>query len=80
MKLNRKRSLAVGALIVAVTVLSGCVGFGSGGGGGGEAGSKELTFTTWAGDSEAVAFKALIKQFEAENDGVTVKLNVVPYA
>ena len=81
MKLNRRRSLAMGAAIVVVsTVLSGCTGFGGGGGGGGEAGSNELTFTTWAGDSEAVAFKALIKQFEADNDGVTVKLNVVPYA
>ena len=78
---NRKRSLAVAAGIVAVsTAVSGCAGFGAGGGGGGEAGSNELTFTTWAGDSEAVAFEALIKQFEAENDGVTVKLNRVPYA
>ena len=81
MSFNRKRSLAVGAGIAAASiVLSGCAGFAGGGGGGGEAGSKELTFTTWAGDSEAVAFKALIKQFEAENAGVTVKLNIVPYA
>ena len=81
MNLSKKRSLAVAAGIVAVsTALAGCAGFGGGGGGGGAAGSNELTFTTWAGDSEAIAFKALIKQFEAENDGVKVKLNVVPYA
>ncbi|MEX2441655.1 MAG: extracellular solute-binding protein, partial [Pontimonas sp.] len=78
---TKKRVVTFGAAVVAGSlVLSGCAGFGAGGGGGGEEGTGVLTFTTWASDSEAVAFQALIEQFENENDGVTVELNVVPYS
>ncbi|WP_426517398.1 ABC transporter substrate-binding protein [Diaminobutyricibacter sp. McL0618] len=82
MKFSKKRLLAAAAGAVTVgVVLTGCTGFGGGGSsGGGDAGSGTLTFTTWAGDSEATAFKSLVKQFESEHKGTTVKLNIVPYA
>src|SRR6218665_1078859 len=65
------------ALAPALT-LSGCSGFGGGSGsGGGDSGS--LTFTTWASKSEETSFTELVKKFESEHKGVTVKLNVVPY-
>ncbi|GLI26482.1 hypothetical protein ARHIZOSPH14_07240 [Agromyces rhizosphaerae] len=41
--------------------------------------SGSITFTTWASESEETAFGELIDQFEAEHEGATVNLNVVPY-
>lgn len=77
-KLSKKLLSATG-LILASTMLAGCAGFGGGGGGGDEASDQSLTFTTWASETEEAAFKELIKKFEAEHEGATVKLNVVPY-
>ena len=67
--------LAAGAL-----ALSGCAGFGGGGDGddSGELGARSPS-PRGASESEETSFKALIKQFEGEHDGVKVKLNVVPY-
>lgn len=42
-------------------------------------GSDELTFTTWASDSELAGFKQAVAAFEKANSGTTVKLNAVPY-
>ncbi|KQO96998.1 ABC transporter substrate-binding protein [Leifsonia sp. Leaf264] len=79
MKLSKKRVIGTAGIIMASTiVLAGCSGFG-GGSGGGDSASGDITFTTWASESEEGAFKDLIKKFEAEHDGAKVKLNVVPY-
>ena len=78
MKFSRKRAAAlVGAIAVSALALTGCSGFG--GGSGGDSASGDLTFTTWASKSEEAAFKKLVKKFESEHKGATVKLNVVPY-
>lgn len=81
MKLSKKRMLGGAALLsTGALLLAGCAGFGGGGSNGGDSGgSKNLTFTTWGSESEETQFKALIKEFEGQHDGVTVKLNVVPY-
>ena len=82
MKINHKRVVAAAAVVtVGALALSGCTGFGGGGGGGGGGGSssQSLTFTTWGSEAEEMQFKKLIKQFESENDGASIKLNVVPY-
>lgn len=81
MKINHKRVVAAAAVVtVGALALSGCTGFGGGGGGGGGGSSSQsLTFTTWGSEAEEMQFKKLIKQFESENDGASIKLNVVPY-
>ena len=80
MKLSRKRVVSGAAVLAAgALALSGCAGFGGGGGGGAESDSQSLTFTTWGSEAEETQFKALVKEFEEQNDGVKVKLNVVPY-
>lgn len=81
--INNKRVVGGAALLsVGAIVLAGCAGFGGGssnGDGNGDGESGSITFTTWASESEEAAFKDLIAQFEAEHDGATVNLNVVPY-
>lgn len=86
MKLSKTRALGgVAVLSAGALVLAGCAGFGGGGGNddGGDTGSGdltgEITFTTWASESEQAAFEELIAQFEDEHEGATVALNVVPY-
>lgn len=77
---SKKRMLGGAAVLSAgALLLAGCAGFGGGGSNGGDSGSKTLTFTTWGSESEETQFKALVKEFEADHEGVTVKLNVVPY-
>lgn len=66
-----------GMATAGMMMLSGCAGFG--GGGGGEGDDQSLTFTTWGSEAEEDSFKELIQQFEAENEGADIKLNVVPY-
>lgn len=39
-----------------------------------------ITFTTWAGAAEEVAFKKLVSQFESLHPTIKVNLAVVPYA
>ncbi|QKJ18266.1 ABC transporter substrate-binding protein [Microbacterium hominis] len=76
MKLSKKRMFGGAAVLsTGALVLAGCAGFGGGGG----TDSQSLTFTTWGSEAEEIQFAALIDQFEAENDGVTIDLNVVPY-
>lgn len=81
MKLSNKRVLGgTAALAAGAVVLSGCAGFGGGGDGSSEGDlTGTITFTTWASESEQAAFEELIDQFEAEHEGATVELNVVPY-
>lgn len=73
----RRRLLPFAALAATTIALTGCSGFGGGGGSSDDADS--ITFTTWASESEQAAFESLISDFEAENDGASVELNVVPY-
>lgn len=73
----RRRLLPLAALAATTIALTGCSGFGGGGGSSDDADS--ITFTTWASESEQAAFESLISDFEAENDGASVELNVVPY-
>lgn len=73
----RRRLLPLAALAATTIALTGCSGFGGGGGTSDDADS--ITFTTWASESEQAAFESLISDFEAENGGASVELNVVPY-
>jgi multiple sugar transport system substrate-binding protein len=79
--MNRRgsRLLGVTGMIAVGGLLTGCAGFGGGGGGGGEAGDETLTFTTWASESEEIAFTQLAEDFEASHEGASIELNVVPY-
>lgn len=84
MDTSKKRMLGgLAAVSVAALTLTGCAGFGGGGGGDdsgdGDALTGTLTFTTWASESEQAAFESLIEKFEADHDGATIELNVVPY-
>ncbi len=75
---SRRRLFGAASVLAAGSLLAGCAGFGGGGdNSGGE--NQTLTFTTWASESEQAAFEQLVAQFEDENEGVTVELNVVPY-
>ncbi|BDZ54465.1 ABC transporter substrate-binding protein [Agromyces marinus] len=76
MKLIKRTLGIVGVVTAGTLVLSGCAGFG---GGGSEGDEQSLTFTTWGSEAEEVSFQELIDQFEAENEGAEIKLNVVPY-
>ncbi|WP_439592989.1 ABC transporter substrate-binding protein [Microbacterium sp.] len=80
MKLSNKRVVGGAAMLAAgALALTGCAGFGGGGGGDSDGDSQSLTFTTWGSEAEEIQFTELIKQFEADHDGVTIDLNVVPY-
>lgn len=82
MNIISKRVIGGVALLTAgALTLSGCAGFGGGGGGGGEGeeASQSLTFTTWGSEAEENQFKALIAEFQNQNEGAEIKLNVVPY-
>ncbi|WP_258063368.1 MULTISPECIES: sugar ABC transporter substrate-binding protein [unclassified Rathayibacter] len=73
----RRRFIPLAAVLASTAALTGCSGFG--GGGGGSADADSITFTTWASESEQAAFESLITDFEAEHEGASVELNVVPY-
>ena len=73
----RRRLLPLAALAASTLALTACSGFG--GGGGSSADGDSITFTTWASESEQAAFESLITDFEAEHEGASVELNVVPY-
>ena len=45
-----------------------------------EAGSDELTFTTWGTEAEIGGFERAIAAFQDATPGASVRLNVVPYA
>ena len=60
----------------ATTALSSCAGFSAPSS---SSGSNELTFTTWASETEEAGFQAAVTAFQEANSGVTVNLNVVPY-
>ncbi|MDO5736617.1 MAG: sugar ABC transporter substrate-binding protein [Propionibacteriaceae bacterium] len=80
MRPTRRDLFSLAALAAAPAALSGC-GFtkqapapqDSAGG------AQNLTFTTWGTDNELAALRKTIERFEAANDGMTVKLNAVPY-
>ncbi|KAB1655399.1 sugar ABC transporter substrate-binding protein [Pseudoclavibacter chungangensis] len=73
MKPRKSASLAVGT--VALLALAGCA---SGGGAGGD-GSGDITLRLWD-EQVATAYEASIDAFEAANPGVTVTIDVVPWA
>jgi multiple sugar transport system substrate-binding protein len=80
MTLSRRGFLAGVTGVAASTWLTGCGG-GFGKSSGGSSSSKDtVSFTTWASDAEASAFKKLKAKFQAANKGVTVDLKIVPYA
>lgn len=80
MKIRSKVLGAAAAMAVTTVALSGCAGFGGGGSDAGSGLKGTITFTTWASPAEQKSFQSLIKTFESEHKGATVKLNVVPYA
>ncbi|MGT2425193.1 ABC transporter substrate-binding protein [Amnibacterium kyonggiense] len=81
MPVTRRTLLAGAGAASLTTLLASCAGFtGQPSGGGSSKGSRTLTFTTWASDTEKAAYKKLIAAFEKANKGVTVKANFVPYA
>jgi len=67
---------ALGAGAVGAGALTGCSSSSGGGGGSGEDGA--LTFTLWGGDEELAAFQAVADAFQ-QQEGVTVRLNQLPY-
>ncbi|OMH32984.1 sugar ABC transporter substrate-binding protein [Tersicoccus sp. Bi-70] len=84
----RRIAATVSITVAASLSLAGCAGFGGGGGGndagGGGASSGgtptgNITFTTWASKAEQTSFESLVKKFQGEHPGTTIKLNVVPY-
>ncbi|WP_207454802.1 ABC transporter substrate-binding protein [Herbiconiux sp. SYSU D00978] len=77
MDLTRRQLLGTAGVFSASALLAGCAGFSRPDSGGGEGGA-DLTFTTWASESEEVVFRSLVDRFQEAN-GVTVNLNVVPY-
>lgn len=66
------------ALAAAPVGLASC-GFTGGGSSQQETEGDTLTFTTWGTDDELAGLRSAIAGFEAANDGVSVKLNAVPY-
>ena len=82
MNVTRRTLLASAGAVSVSTLLASCAGFTgqSSSNSSGSTGTKTLTFTTWASDDEKAAYQQLIAKFEAAHKGVTVKLNVVPYA
>lgn len=77
--LSRRTFLSAAGGLAAGAALSACSGFTK---------SSEpaatsdntLAFTTWASDPELAGFKKAVAGFEAANPGVTVQMNVVPFA
>ncbi len=78
MNLSRRQIMGLAAIAAAPAGLAGC-GFTGGSSGSEASGGDSLTFTTWGTDAELAGLKSAISGFEAANDGVTVKLNAVPY-
>ena len=79
MPVSRRQFLAGATGVAASTWLTGCGGFSKSSSG--TTTSKDtVTFMTWASDAEKSAFKKLATAFEAAHKGVTVDLQVVPYA
>jgi multiple sugar transport system substrate-binding protein len=77
-RLSRRALLGGAAGTAAASALTGCGGFSKSSSSGSSGGKDTLTFMTWASDAEKSAFQRLAKAFE-EKEGVTVKLQVVPY-
>ncbi|GAA2749505.1 ABC transporter substrate-binding protein [Amnibacterium kyonggiense] len=80
MSVTRRTLLAGAGAASLTTLLASCAGFTGQPSGGSSKGSRTLTFTTWASDTEKAAYTKLIAGFEKANTGVTVKPNFVPYA
>lgn len=76
MDFSRRQMLAGIGALGATAVLSGCAGFSRPST---DAGSDELTFTTWGTDAELAGFDRAIAAFEEATPGATVRLNIVPY-
>lgn len=81
---TRRRFMATTGAAGAALYLAGCGGdddndSASGGGGTKEKPTGEVQFMTWGAPAEIAAFKTIIKNFQAENPGATVKLREVPF-
>lgn len=80
--MNKKSYRIISAiLLMAILLLSACAGGGSDSASGSDkksndSGDKELTFMFRGGEEEEKAYANVIKQFEEENPGVTVKMIV----
>jgi ABC-type glycerol-3-phosphate transport system substrate-binding protein len=79
---TRRQFLAASGLTGAAFFLAACGGSdndSAGGNGSGSAAKGEVSFMTWGAPAEIAAFKAIIKAFQQENPGATVKLREVPF-
>jgi len=74
-----RRLWASTAALGAAIVLAGCADGPAADEAGGTAEETELVFTLWGGDVEMDAFRAVADDFEADNPGVTVVLDQVPF-
>jgi multiple sugar transport system substrate-binding protein len=73
-----RRKTGLTALAVAATAAIGLAGCAGGGGGGGGGGDVEITYGLW-NEVQAPAMEQIIDAFEAENEGITVTLQVTPW-
>jgi multiple sugar transport system substrate-binding protein len=76
----KRRIIAAGAAAVLGLGLAGCGASegGSAGGTGGAGGSTTITYAIWD-DTQKDAMQQIATAFEAENEGVTVKVEVTPW-
>lgn len=81
MPLSRRQLLTTAGVAAAPFALSACGGFSTSSPdeATGASSSDTIAFTTWGTDAELAGFKAAIDSFQQANQGVTVRLNAVPY-
>ncbi len=73
MKKDWKKRISAGmALILGLCLLAGCSG------GGESSGKTELTFGIWD-ENQRPAMEALVEAYEAENEDVTIEIQLTPY-
>lgn len=79
--MKKRKSACIFAMAILATILSGCGGAdkkaASGTESSGETQKRTLSFLNWRTEDKAV-YEKLIGQFEAENPGITVEMEIIP--
>ena len=82
-KAHGSRRMAVAGVAALAFTAAACGGGGAeGGGGGGGGGEGTITFANWASAEQTTrpGIRALIKEFEAQNPGITVKSEAISFS